>query len=376
MKIIADDKIPFLRGALEPYAEVQYYPGNVINHDIIKDADALIIRTRTKCTPELLQGTSVRFIGTATIGYDHIDVPYCDQNGIKWTNAPGCNSSSVQQYVASAMLSIAHSERFALKDKTLGIVGVGNVGTKVEKFARTIGMRVILNDPPRARYEGSGNFQDLGQLLEESDIITVHVPLNMSGIDRTFHLFNDDVLLKMKKKAWYINAARGEVNDTAALKKKVYSEDLGGIVIDVWENEPDIDRELLDIASFTTPHIAGYSTDGKANGTAMVVNDLKLFFNLPDTNWFPENIPVPESTSIPLNCAGKSSEDILREAVIRTYNIMEDDIRLRHAPEDFEKLRGNYPLRREFGTFTANLKNGTEEMAELLRLIGFNVKKD
>jgi erythronate-4-phosphate dehydrogenase len=234
MKIVADDKIPFLKGALEPYAEMIYLPGKQIDREILKDADALLIRTRTKCTADLLEGTSIRFIGTATIGFDHIDTQYCNKRKIYWTNAPGCNSSSVQQYIAAALLKIAYENSFSLKDKTLGIIGVGNVGSKVEKFARTVGMNVLLNDPPRARLEGKKNFHALNTVLSESDIVTVHVPLNVAGEDLTFHLFDDEKLTGMKHGSWFLNTSRGEVVDTAALKKVLNSGKLSGAIIDVW----------------------------------------------------------------------------------------------------------------------------------------------
>ena len=174
MKIVADDKIPFLKGALEPYAEVVYVSGKEIDRKTLLDADALLVRTRTKCNESLLRGTSVRFIGTATIGFDHIDTTYCRKHKIVWTNAPGCNSSSVQQYIAASLVKIASEFRFELKGKTIGIIGVGNVGSKVEKFARAIGMKVLLNDPPRARREGNGSFVKLADILQESDFITLH----------------------------------------------------------------------------------------------------------------------------------------------------------------------------------------------------------
>jgi erythronate-4-phosphate dehydrogenase len=236
MKIVADDKIPFLNGALEPHAEVVYIPGKQIDRETLKDADALLIRTRTKCTETLLTGTSVRFIGTATIGFDHIDTHYCKKSRIKWTNAPGCNSSSVQQYIAAALLKISLENSFNLKDKTLGIIGVGNVGSKVEKFARTIGMNVLLNDPPRARAEGKMNFHSLRKVLDESDIVTVHVPLNVVGEDFTYHMFDKKSFKMFKKGAWFINSSRGEVTETSALKKVLNSEKLAGAILDVWEN--------------------------------------------------------------------------------------------------------------------------------------------
>ena len=197
IKIIADDKIPFLKGALEPYAEVAYLPGKQITRDVVNEADALLIRTRTKCTESLLKGTSIRFIGAATIGFDHIDIQYCKKHNIRWTNAPGCNSSSVQQYIAATLLKMATGFRINLKNKTIGIVGVGNVGSKVESLARALGMNVLLNDPPRTRKEGEKNFVTLGNILHVSDIVTVHVPLSIVGVDKTYHLFNDKSFEKM-----------------------------------------------------------------------------------------------------------------------------------------------------------------------------------
>jgi erythronate-4-phosphate dehydrogenase len=373
MRIIADDKIPFLNGILEPYAEVVYLSGKRITNKVLKDADALLIRTRTKCTPSLLKGTSLKFIGTATIGFDHIDTQFCEKNNIVWTNAPGCNSYSVQQYIAASLLKIAAEFRFSLKGKTIGIVGVGNVGTKVEKFARTLGMDVLLNDPPRAREEGEKNFVDLGTILYKSDIVTLHVPLNVVGEDCTWHLFDEKSFKKMKKGTWFINTSRGEVVETNALKKVLNSGKLGGAVLDVWENEPDIDLDLMAKAFLATPHIAGYSTDGKANGTSMVVNALYRHFNLPIKNWYPVRIPEPENPVIPLSVIGKTDEDIIREAVFHTYNLDEDNIKLRFAPTDFEKQRSDYRLRREFTAYTVKLNGGTKHTRKMLEQMGFKV---
>jgi len=197
MKIVADDKIPFLRSVLEPYADVIYLPGRAITRKTLADADALLTRTRTKCTGELLRGTKVRFIGTATIGFDHIDTQFCEKNGITWTNAPGSNSSSVHQYMAAALLKMASEFRLSLKGKTIGIVGVGNVGSKVEKLAGILGMKILLNDPPRARKEGEKNFVSLIDILTESDIVTLHVPLNIVGEDSTWHLLNEKNIKKL-----------------------------------------------------------------------------------------------------------------------------------------------------------------------------------
>lgn len=373
MRIVADDMIPFLKGALEPFMEVVYLPGKKIDKEALKNADAMLVRTRTKCTENLLKGTGVKFIGTATIGFDHIDTRYCEKNDIVWTNAPGCNSSSVQQYITAALLKLARDHQFELKDKTIGIVGVGNVGAKVEKIARIFGMNVLLNDPPRARNEGSKKFVEIENLLKDSDIVTLHVPLSLAGEDKTYHLFNEKIFNKMKKGSWFFNSSRGEVNDNSALKRILESGKLGGAVLDVWENEPDIDLDLMSKAFIATPHIAGYSTDGKANGTAMVVNSLCKYFNLPLKNWYPSNVPPPSAPGITIDGKGKSNEEIIREAVYQTYNIEEDDIKLRFSPSDFEKQRGDYPLRREFPSFSINLKGVSGKVRKMLEGIGFKI---
>ena len=373
MKIVADDKIPFLKGVLETCADVVYLPGKSITRKTISDADALLIRTRTKCTEDLVKGTKVRFIGTATIGFDHIDTQYCEKQGIVWTNAPGCNSSSVQQYVAAALLKMASEFRFSLKGKTIGIVGVGNVGSKVAKFAELMGMNVLLNDPPRARAEGEKDFVSLGTILYESDIVTLHVPLNVVGDDATWHMINDKCFKKMKKGAWFYNTSRGEVTETAALKKILSTGKPGGAVLDVWENEPDIDIELMARTFLSTPHIAGYSTDGKAKGTSMVVNSLCNHFNLPLKDWYPENVQPPELPVLTVDGVGKTDEDIIRQAVNHTYNIEEDNIRLRFSPSDFEKQRGEYRIRREFSAYTVRLNGGTRKVRKMLEGLGFKV---
>ena len=375
IRIVADDKIPFLKGVLEPYAKVTYLPGNQINRSSISGADALLVRTRTKANHELLHGTPVKYIATATIGFDHIDTEYCEKNGIRWTNAPGCNSSSVQQYIASALLRISGESGFSLKNKTLGIVGVGNVGSKVQNLAGVLGMNVILNDPPRARREKKKIFSNLEHLLDESDIITLHVPLNMDGQDKTYHFFDSETFSRIKKGIWFINTSRGEVVETEALKDALSGEKLAGSVIDVWEREPEIDIPLMHMSFIATPHIAGYSADGKANGVSMIVKNLCDAFGIPLGDWYPSEVPAPPESVLTIDCNGKSTEEILRRAVFHSYNIVEDDIRLRFDPTRFEKERENYPVRREFSSYTIDLRDGNEETAKILRSLGFKVSK-
>ena len=372
MKIVCDNKIPFLKGVLEPYGEIVYLPGAKIAKSDLLDANGLIVRTRTKCNRNTLEGTNIKFIATATIGFDHIDGAYCDSKGIAWTNAAGCNSSSVAQYIASTILNLAVEKNFKLSDMTIGIVGVGNVGSKVAKFAKTVGMKVLLNDPPRARIEGEASFVSLKKITDEADIITFHVPLTMGGTDKTYHMADKIFFNSIAKRAWFINSSRGEVTDTGELKNILYAGKIAGAILDVWENEPNIDLEMLGLAKFATPHIAGYSTDGKANGTAMSVQALAKFFGIPELdNWYPADVPKPAETAIDIDCGGKSKEQILLEAVKFTYDVREDDQRLRASPEAFEKLREEYPLRREFPVYKIELVNGTGDIAEILGKLGF-----
>lgn len=375
MKIVIDGKIPFIKGVLEPFADIEYYPGSSITRDKIKDADALIIRTRTKCNEALLEGTNVKFIATATIGFDHIDTTWCEKNNIAWTNAPGCNSSSVQQHVASALAYLARKHQFMLEDRTIGIVGVGNVGRRVMRIAEYYGMRVVLNDPPIMRKVGPCGYVSLDGILRESDIITFHVPLNMEGEDKTWQMFDRTFLAKVNPGTFIINTSRGEVVIGEVLKEGLKSGKIAGAVLDVWENEPDIDLDLLNMVDIATPHIAGYSQDGKANGTAMAVQAVSRFFNLPYEDWFPGDIPVPETTQIHIDCTGKTQNEVIMDAVSATYAIEEDHKRLVSEPGKFEWFRGNYPVRREFDTYKLVLSNPHEGMLRVLMKIGFDVSE-
>ena len=375
IKIVADDKIPFLKGVLEPYANVEYIPGNKISKENILYADALIIRTRTKCNSYLLEGTNVKIVTTATIGTDHIDIEYCEKNNIKWLNAPGCNSTSVMQYVSSTLLTIAENDKFKLNEKTIGIVGVGNVGSKVKRMAETLGMKVLLNDPPRETKEGSKEFCSFNRIMRECDIITFHVPLNKVGENKTFHLADEKFFNSLERKPIIINSSRGEVIKTSALKDAITKGMIRNSVLDVWENEPEIDVELLNLLNFATPHIAGYSADGKANGTAVCVNAVNDFFNLGiDTNWYPNNIPSSESgNNIEIQCKNKHDQEIIKEAVDKTYKISEDDKILRNSPKTFEKQRGDYPIRREFSNYEVVLTDCELDVVNKLEILGFKV---
>jgi erythronate-4-phosphate dehydrogenase len=373
MKVIVDKKIPFIQGVLERHAEVVYLEGAEISQRDVLDADALIVRTRTKCNRQLLEGSTVRFIASATIGFDHIDSAYCNANKIFWTNAAGCNSSSVQQYVAAVLFHLAEKHRFELAQKTIGIVGVGNVGGKVASLVRALGMRVLLNDPPRERREGAKEFVSLETLIGESDIVTFHVPLNPDGPDKTLQMVDEKLLTRFGKRHILINSSRGEVVSGDALKPVLKNKSIQDSVLDVWEHEPEIDRELLGLIGIGTPHIAGYSADGKANGTAMSVQSFSQFFGLDLAEWYPERVPLPASTMLEVDCAGQSTQSVLATLVRRTYDLLTDDARLRISPGAFEKQRGEYPLRREFPTYTARLLNAPEHLESVVAAIGFKI---
>ena len=372
MKIVADDKIPYLKGVLEPFAQVSYLPGGKIGRSDVQDADALITRTRTRCDADLLEGSLVRFIASATIGFDHIDTEYCRQHQITWTNAAGCNAGSVNQWVAAALATLARRFRFTLEGKTLGIVGVGHVGSRVESMAQAMGMRFLRNDPPRMRAEGAPGFVSLEQVLSEADIITVHVPLSLDGPDRTLRLVDRDRIARMKPGAILLNSSRGEVVDSAALKEALGSGALRA-ALDVWENEPDIEVALLDRVTLATPHIAGYSADGKANGTAMSVQAVSRFFRLGLDEWYPTSLPAPPCPILEMDCRNKSREEVLLDAIQATYDIEADDERLRKSVETFEAQRGNYPVRREFFAYRIQAANVSDATTDALKSLGFHL---
>ncbi len=375
MKIIIDDKIPYIKGALEPFAQVLYLPGKQTGRDVVKDADALVTRTRTICNRALLEGSNVRFIATATIGFDHIDTDYCRTAGIEWTNAPGCNAESVNQYIASALVSYARRKGFVLKDRTIGIVGVGQVGSRVAKTCEILGMKVLLNDPPRERQEGAAQFVSLQEIQQQADIITFHVPLDMDGIDRTWHMVDAGFLRGLQKKALIINTCRGEVFDSGAVYAAKVSGSLSGMIIDCWEHEPEPDLDLLKRVDYATPHIAGYSKDGKANGTRVSVRAVSRFFRLGIDDWEPRGIEAPANPVIEVNGRGQSAEQILADAILATYRIENDDRALRHEPLLFEQLRGDYPVRREFGCYTVRAANIGPGVMDKLENLGFQVLK-
>lgn len=340
MKIVADADIPFLEGVFEPYADMMYKKGDQIVRDDLMDADVLIVRTRTQCNADLLEGTPVKMVTTATIGMDHIDLEYCQSRGIKVANAAGCNAGGVMQYVFSAVYGVAARKGIKLDDAKFGIVGVGNVGTKIEELARYLGFEVLRCDPPRAAAEGEEGFCSLEYLLENSDIVTMHVPLD----ETTRGMADETFFALMKPGAIFINAARGEVINEEALIAA--SPKLGAVVIDTWCNEPKINQDLLEVADIATPHIAGYSYQGKENATIMAVRAVARHIGFKALKYYRPRYDEEGHEPVKLDLKGKNHGEI---AAVFQYNypIFTDDFRLRMNPEGFEKLRAEYQYRRE-----------------------------
>ena len=337
MKIVIDNAIPYIRGAAELLGECVYLSGSEISASDVKDADALIIRTRTYCNSALLDGSAVKLIATATIGYDLLDTAYLDAAGIGWTNCPGCNAASVAQYVESAMLQLSAEGIVRLADCTVGVVGVGHVGSLVAARLATLGCSVLKNDPPRQEREG-GYFVSLADIQQAADVITFHTPLTTTGPYATCHLASGAFMRGLKKRPLIINTSRGEVVDTAALKAALSEGIVRQAVIDTWENEPHIDRELLDKVCIGTPHIAGYSADGKANGTRMALQAVAKFFGK-EVAFDIQPPELPEGTIT-------ATDPVERK--LQFYNPLRDSEALKSDPTLFEQLRANYPLRREY----------------------------
>ena len=335
LKVIVERNVPFL-DALAGLADVSYLPYPEITPDAVRDADALIVRTRNRCDAALLEGSRVSFIATATIGTDHIDLPWCASAGIEVANAPGSNAPGVAQYVFSSLMRVINRP---LRQYRIGIVGVGHVGSIVERWARAIGMEVMLCGPPRQQTEGGAHWHTLDELARHADIITFHTPLTHSGAHPTFHLADAAFFNSLRRAPIIINSARGPVVDNRAWAEALRAGIAGPAIIDCWEGEPRLDPALLALASIATPHIAGYSIQGKQRASQMALSALCRHFDLPDT-------PVTDAAGAPIviaPCAGSITE----AAAINGYDPTADTAALRANPDDFERLRNTYALRPE-----------------------------
>ncbi|MDR1808958.1 MAG: 4-phosphoerythronate dehydrogenase [Prevotella sp.] len=367
MRIVADKDIPYLKGVAEAFGEVEYLSGDKFTREAVREADTLIVRTVTRFGRELLAGSNVKLICSATIGFDHIDTAYCTQSGIAWRNAPGCNSGSVMQYVVSALIVLSRLKNSPLDGKTIGVVGVGNVGKKVAKACRLLGMRVLLNDPPRQLAKPSDEFVDLETVRREADFITFHTPLTKEGEFKTLQLADHRFFSSLTKKPVIINTARGGIIDTDAIKEAIVRQQISGAIIDCWENEPVIDLEYMRMVDIATPHIAGYSADGKANASRIALENLCAFWHLPALPIQSICVPNAACSVIDMDALDGSAHD----AILQTYNPLQDYRRLLANPSQFSRLRAQYPLRREYAAYT--LLNASKETGTLLTELGFGV---
>ncbi len=370
MNIVVDENIPLAKEAFSTFGSVTPLPGRAIEASMLRETQMLLVRSVTRVDAALLEGSEVKFVASATVGIDHIDTDYLKANNIGFAYAPGSNADSVAEYVLSALCVISGWGKRPLTDLTLGIIGVGNIGSRVFRHAITLGMNVILCDPPKNRLLHSELYRPLKEVFERADIISLHVPLTTAGEDATFQMVNRNFLASVKKGAVLINTSRGKVVDEAALLDR--RKDLGGLVLDVWENEPAINPDLVNVTDIATPHIAGYSFDGKVRGTkALYDAACAWFFKTP--GWEPELPDAPVELSL------SSEFEPLSHAILQAYPIENDDRSLRkivsldkeEQSRYFDELRRNYPKRREFSGFFIRQDFDAGEVVQKLKAIGF-----
>lgn len=402
MKTVCCSNMPFVAEAFATLGETVVKDGRAIAAADVRDADLLAVRSTTRVNRDLLEGSRVRFAGTATIGIDHMDIPWLERSGIRWCYAPGCNANSVSEYVTAALLCLADRHGLTLRGKTIGIVGVGNVGSKVVDKARALGLRVLVNDPPRRRAGEAQHvsladpgetfpFVDLEVVRREADIVTFHVPLIRDGLDRTVHMADAAFFDGLKPGAILINAARGPVADSDALMAAMAAGIVRHAVLDTWEGEPAYRRDVLDRVDIGTPHIAGHSFEGKVMGTVMVYREACRFLGTAPI-WTPDALmPEPTAPRLEMAANGRHDETVLWELVRAVYDIEADDRALRatatsgfeasagttpdkpaHA-SGFDALRKHYPVRREFRFTQVALTGASSALRDAVRKLGFDV---
>jgi erythronate-4-phosphate dehydrogenase len=396
LKITADANIPYVAECFSSIGEVEVVSGREITPTVVADADALIVRSVTRVDSDLLDKSRVRFVGTATIGFDHIDTEYLSRRNIGFASAPGSNANSAAEYVIAALLEIGQKHKINLEDNSIGIIGVGNVGSRVAKKAAALGMKVKLNDPPLRRQTGDPKYLPIDELFG-CDFLTLHTPLTFDGVDKTFHLIDKKFLRALRTYCVFINASRGAVVDSVALKAAIKTGLLKAVALDVWENEPNIDTELLEMVDIGTPHIAGYSLDGKITGMIMIYKALCDYFGLKAKYDVEDFLPEPIVPELKINPYDGDEREVLQQIVRKIYNISEDDGKLRDIIKEnaekrgklFDSLRKNYPVRREFqntqvliatekvdSRLRGNDRSRAEIIAKKLAGIGFRVANE
>jgi erythronate-4-phosphate dehydrogenase len=375
MRIVADENIPFVRKCFKSVGDVLTIHGRKITPEILKDADALLVRSITKVGKDLLDSTNVKFVGTATIGFEHVDLNYLSVRKIGFASAPGSNANSVAEYIVSAILNLAEKYKFDITEKSIGIVGVGNVGSEVEKKANALGMKVVLNDPPLKRQSGDEKYRPIEEIFD-CDIITLHVPLTLEGIDKTYHLADEKFFKSLKPGTIFVNSSRGRVMNTAALKIAITSAKIKACVLDVWENEPNIDIGLVKMVDYGTPHIAGYSYDGKVVGMIMIYDAFCRHFGIKPKFSAKDFLPKPQVEKIVIS---KDDPKPLLTIVNTLYDIKKDGEKLRQIiKKDIEKqgayfdsLRKNYHIRREFQNTVVSVED--RKLERVFNGLGFKV---
>ena len=371
MKILVDENMPYARELFSRLGDVETVPGRPVPREALAGTDALMVRSVTKVNEDLLAGESVKFVGTATAGTDHIDIPWLEQAGIGFSAAPGCNAIAVVEYVFSSLLMLAERDGFTLTDRTVGIVGVGNVGGRLQARLEALGVRVLLCDPPRADRGEAGDFHSLEALVAEADILTFHTPLFKSGPYATLHLADESLIQRLKPGCILINACRGPVVDNAALLRCLEAGQDLSVVLDVWEGEPDLNTALLARVDIATAHIAGYTLEGKARGTTQVFEAYSQFIGRPQQVALDTLLPAPEFGRITLH--GPLDQPTLKRLVHLVYDVRRDDAPLRKVAAiagEFDKLRKNYLERREWSSLFIQCDDA--QAAELLQALGFN----
>ncbi len=381
MKIVCSANMPLAEEAFSTLGDTIVLPGRDIRPSDVRDADVLAIRSTTRVDSSLLAHSNVRFVGTATIGIDHMDIRYLEERGIEWCAAPGCNANSVSEYVACALLCLADRHSFGLAGKTLGVIGVGHVGGLVAEKAAALGMRTLRNDPPRERTEQEGRtpFVHIDRLLAESDIVTLHVPLTTAGPDATFHIADAGFFAKLQKGCSFLNTARGAATDTDALLAAIDQGIVAHTVVDTWEHESTYRADLLDRVDIGTPHIAGHSFEGKVAGTVMVYEQACSALGV-DASWSVGSLlPPPEVPLLKIDDVAGTDEELLRKITKAVYDIERDDGSLREACCDdprrraagFDDLRSHYGVRREFRNTSVALRDSSLALATKIAGLGF-----
>ncbi|EGE4655487.1 4-phosphoerythronate dehydrogenase PdxB [Salmonella bongori] len=371
MKILVDENMPYARELFSRLGEVKAVPGRPIPVEELNHADALMVRSVTKVNESLLSGKPINFVGTATAGTDHVDEAWLKQAGIGFSAAPGCNAIAVVEYVFSALLMLAERDSFSLRDRTVGIIGVGNVGSRLQARLEALGIRTLLCDPPRADRGDEGDFRTLDEVVVQADVLTFHTPLYKDGPYKTLHLADETLIRRLKPGAILINACRGPVVDNAALLARLNAGQSLSVVLDVWEAEPDLNVALLEAVDIGTSHIAGYTLEGKARGTTQVFEAYSAFIGREQSVALETLLPAPEFGRITLH--GPLDQATLKRLVHLVYDVRRDDAPLRKVagiPGEFDKLRKNYLERREWSSLYVMCDDASA--AALLQKLGFN----